>query len=185
MNAGRKFDVVFALSFFSHMPPMTWKRWVHRLLDHVADGGLLIFTTQGRSLWSGLGHPLFPRSGYWFQRQSEQKDLALEEYGTMIVSPYYVFDQLSLHPQARPIFFHEAFWWRAQDTFINEEADLPLGPPDGGPATNIGEGETERRLQAPDAERRLQALDAELRALRMSTSWKITAPLRALRSFLS
>jgi SAM-dependent methyltransferase len=44
-NAGRAFDVVFALSFFSHIPQTTWTRRLRRLLDCTLPGGLLIFTT--------------------------------------------------------------------------------------------------------------------------------------------
>jgi hypothetical protein len=35
-NVGRKFDVVFALSFFTHMPRSTWARWLYALMSHRA-----------------------------------------------------------------------------------------------------------------------------------------------------
>lgn len=43
----RRFDVVFALSFFSHMPRATFGPWLSKLFEAVAPGGLLIFTTHG------------------------------------------------------------------------------------------------------------------------------------------
>ena len=39
LSLGRKFDVVFALSFFSHMPKHSWTRWLRALARHTAAGG--------------------------------------------------------------------------------------------------------------------------------------------------
>src|ERR1700693_2168905 len=41
------FDVVFALSFFSHMPEVTFGRWLATLFAAVSPGGILVFTTHG------------------------------------------------------------------------------------------------------------------------------------------
>lgn len=43
----QKFAVVFALSFFSHIPHSTFGPWLERLLNAVAPNGLFIFTTHG------------------------------------------------------------------------------------------------------------------------------------------
>lgn len=135
LHVAEKFDVVFALSFFSHMPPVTWGRWVRKLFDIVADGGLLIFTTHGRVGWKAVNRPPLESEGYWFHPISEQKDIPTEEYGTMIVTPFYVFDQLRPAGGASPIFFREALWWGTQDTYIvqkprpDERPALKLPPP--------------------------------------------------------
>src|SRR4029077_2126088 len=42
-----RFDLVFALSFFSHMPKATWARWLQALFDVLLPGGHLLFTTHG------------------------------------------------------------------------------------------------------------------------------------------
>lgn len=42
-----QYDVVFALSFFSHMPITTWARWLVALAKATRTDGLLIFTTHG------------------------------------------------------------------------------------------------------------------------------------------
>ncbi len=41
-------DVIFAHSFFSHMPETTWARWLKALANALAPRGVLIFTTPGR-----------------------------------------------------------------------------------------------------------------------------------------
>src|SRR5690606_26332661 len=61
-----RYDVVFALSFFSHMPITTWQRWLARLADAVEPGGLLVFTTQGEASRAHFGDPDIPESGFWF-----------------------------------------------------------------------------------------------------------------------
>ena len=119
LDLGQRFGVVFALSFFSHMPHATWGRWFRKLLDLVAPSGLLIFTTHGRL--SGVkfyGNPQLDQEGYWFRPESEQKDLSTQEYGSTIVAPRYVFAQCARSPDAHPVFFREGLWFNHQDTYV-------------------------------------------------------------------
>ena len=114
----RKFAVVFALSFFSHMPHATWGRWFRKLLDATADRGLLIFTTHGRQSGKFFDNPLLDANGYWFRPESEQKDLSSDEYGSTIVAPRYVFSCFATSPGANPVFFQEGLWFNHQDTYV-------------------------------------------------------------------
>ena len=120
--APQLYDVAFALSFFSHMPDATWGRWVGALLKAVRPGGLLIFTTQGQSSAKIFGDPPLDENGYWFLADSEQKDLDVEEYGQTIVTPSYVFRQISAHGNAEPAFFQEGYWWGHQDVYVIRKA---------------------------------------------------------------
>lgn len=153
LPAGPRFDVVFALSFFSHIPNTTFYRWIQKLFDFVADGGLLVFTTHGRVGRKAVGDPVLEPEGYWFNPISEQFDLPVEDYGTMITSPYYVFRAIEQDPLAKPVFFEEAFWWGTQDTYIVQKS-RPFEMLDGPPGT---------------LEARLSALEAEVLALRLAT----------------
>src|SRR5262245_18726474 len=90
-NLSREFDIVFALSFFSHAPKRTFGGWLTALFRHVRPGGSLIFTTHVQvslqKLWNNsidLGN-----EGFWFAPESEQLDLDGAEYGTTISSPAY------------------------------------------------------------------------------------------------
>jgi len=60
------FDVVFALSFFSHMPPHTWGDWLEKLFSLVNIEGLIIFTTHGLHSSQYFGNPMIPDDGIWF-----------------------------------------------------------------------------------------------------------------------
>ena len=78
----REYDVIFALSFFSHMPRSSWGRWIQTLYRHVAPSGYLIFTTQGKESLKYQPDAVMPPDGFLFTSGSEQKDLASEEYGS-------------------------------------------------------------------------------------------------------
>ena len=113
----RKFDAVFALSFFSHMPQRTWRRWLVALSECLVDEGLLIFTTHGETSRQHFGNPEIPESGIWFDASSEQGDLDVVEYGSTIVSTDFVDRQLEgldLHLIRR----ETGVWWEHQDLYV-------------------------------------------------------------------
>jgi hypothetical protein len=118
VNSDKPFDVVFALSFFSHMPDRTWGRWLRTLLSMVTDGGLLIFTTHGRKSGKHFGNPQVDDQGYFFRPESEQADLATDEYGSTLVLPKYVFRKLNELPDTNLAYFEEGLWWEHQDTYV-------------------------------------------------------------------
>jgi SAM-dependent methyltransferase len=93
MQIGQKFDVIYALSFFTHMPKRTWGRWLSELANRLATGGILIFTTHGESALSRLGAPALGSDGFWFTAFSEQKDLSTVDYGATATS----FDFVNRH----------------------------------------------------------------------------------------
>ena len=117
------FDVVFALSFFSHMPDATFARWLKSLYDAVLPQGLLIFTTHGYQSLPHLGNPPFNKQGYWFRADSEQLDLPGEQYGLMAVTPAYVCDRIkSLPGNPQIAVFNEGLWWGHQDLWVVRKA---------------------------------------------------------------
>jgi len=119
------YDVVFALSFFSHMPITTWARWLVRLVQAAKVGGLVIFTTHGEHSRKYLGKPKIGELGFHFQRNSEQKDLPLDEYGNTTALPAFVRAVIATIPQAIEIEFGEGFWWGHQDMYVLQKvADL-------------------------------------------------------------
>ena len=64
-----QFDVVFALSFFTHMPKSTFGRWLARL-PRGPPSGQLAFTTHGLKKCTdfAIKPEDIPADGYWFQR---------------------------------------------------------------------------------------------------------------------
>lgn len=123
----RTFDVVFALSFFSHLPKSTFARWLRKLASLVRRGGYLIFTTHGmesRSQFPPVWQ--FDADGFYFYPTSEQKDLDTEEYGATLVMPQYVFNQISEISNFTLKYFHEGFWWDHQDVYIIKNTTMTL-----------------------------------------------------------
>jgi SAM-dependent methyltransferase len=121
-DLGHTFDVVFALSFFSHTPERRWARWLRRLLDHVSSGGILIFTTHGAAsakvIAEGLRTSVHPVNGFWFQGFSEQGDLDVQDYGTTVTLEEYVKRQIAVIPSAALERFQEFYWWGHQDLYV-------------------------------------------------------------------
>lgn len=115
----RKFQVVFALSFFSHMPPATWSRWLKSLWNCVDDSGFLAFTTHGAASRHHFNNPVIPDSGIWFWAASEQADLSTEDYGQTIVTIPFVLEQImNVLPDAYPRLVRPGYWWGHQDLYV-------------------------------------------------------------------
>jgi SAM-dependent methyltransferase len=120
-----QFDVVFALSFFSHMPITTWSRWLVRLIEATRFGGIIAFTTHGMVSRKYFGEPEIPELGFWFKAESEQADLAVEEYGQTIVTPAFVRKNIASMPFAELIDVREGYWWNHQDLYVLRRSELP------------------------------------------------------------
>jgi hypothetical protein len=113
-----QYDVVFALSFFSHMPIATWARWLVRLVGAARIGGLVVFTTHGAASLKYLGNPTVNELGFHFQRTSEQKDLPLDEYGNTVALPPFVKTVIGTIPQVETVLTREGYWWDHQDLYV-------------------------------------------------------------------
>jgi 2-polyprenyl-3-methyl-5-hydroxy-6-metoxy-1,4-benzoquinol methylase len=118
LSFDHRFDVVFALSFFSHMPEATFGRWLRRLWDLVDDGGILVFTTHGAESVKNFVNPEVSDAGFWFMPLSEQNDLDEREYGSTISLPQYVMKELSSFTNAADVTFSGAHWWGHQDLYV-------------------------------------------------------------------
>ena len=82
------FDVVLAVSFFSHLPAARFEAWLARLYALVADGGVLIFSTHGPQHLPG--REAMTDAGLAFAPVSETRRLEGSEYGTSWVTADYV-----------------------------------------------------------------------------------------------
>jgi SAM-dependent methyltransferase len=189
------FDVCFALSFFSHMPDATWSRWLNVLMKTVRPGGILIFTTHGlTSAAKYFDSPKLCDAGFWFKPESEQVDLDAAEYGQTVVTPRYVFRKLSKIQEALPILFQPGYWWEHQDIYVVKRAEKAGRTEHALIAALLQDTHAEiqyelaeARHELAEARHRLVMAEAQYRtvlqrvtALESSTSWRITAPLRAL-----
>ena len=112
------YDVIFSLSFFSHMPRQTWGRWLVAHFSQLKPGGALIFTTQGLESRKYFGFPEIPLDGFWYRAESEQYDLDTAEYGSTIVTRAFVENEVRQQIR-RPIhLYRQGFWWKHQDLYV-------------------------------------------------------------------
>ena len=118
LRIAKVFDVVFALSFFSHMPKSSFSRWLRKLASLTKPEGVLIFTTHGRVSQKYFPSCQFDADGFYFLPTSEQKDLSTEEYGSSVVTPDYVLRQLFEIPALTLTYFQEGYWWKHQDIYV-------------------------------------------------------------------
>jgi SAM-dependent methyltransferase len=118
LTLNRKFDVVFALSFFSHMPRSTWGRWIKALFTALDRPGYLVFTTHGLASVQHLGSPELPSDGFYFVAKSEQHDLSRTEYGSTIVTPGYVRAEILEQTGVPVCDYKSAYWWGHQDLWV-------------------------------------------------------------------
>lgn len=125
-STAKKYDVVFALSFFSHMPKSTFTLWLNSLASCLKPGGYLIFTTHGLVSRKYTGDVRFDRDGFYFLADSEQKDLDKAEYGTTVTKPKYVIDRISNDTPLSLKYFQEGCWWGHQDLYVAQFDDEPL-----------------------------------------------------------
>jgi cyclopropane fatty-acyl-phospholipid synthase-like methyltransferase len=116
LEVRESFDVIFALSFFSHMPDSTWGRWLARLAELLNAGGFILFTTHGYESLRRAHYPVDKFDGFRFNPSSEQNDLNPAEYGSTIVSLNYTIRQLPSN--CRLVHFSEAEWEGYQDVYI-------------------------------------------------------------------
>lgn len=112
-----QFRVIFALSFFSHMPINTWERWLRKLFSLVQNEGILIFTCHGKTS-ANNGSITIPESGFLYINNSEQKDLSFEEYGSTLTLPYFVFKCIDQLENVTHVEYLPSYWWGHQDLYI-------------------------------------------------------------------
>lgn len=119
LRLNAEYDVIFALSFFSHMPETSWGRWVKALFSGLKENGFLIFTTHGLATVKLMGNTIdIPSNGFWFAPNSEQRDIDTEEYGSTVVTPDYVIEEIYQQTHAPLVLYRHAFWWTHQDLYV-------------------------------------------------------------------
>jgi hypothetical protein len=119
-SPSEKYDVVFALSFFTHMPRVSFGRWLRTLFNALNVPGYLVFTTHGLKTCPsyGLKPDDLPADGFWFAPLSEQKDLDAAEYGATLTTPDFVIGEIYRQTGAPIVAFKHGEWWGHQDLWI-------------------------------------------------------------------
>jgi SAM-dependent methyltransferase len=87
-DPGRRFDLIWVASLFSHLPPGLFQRWLRRLTQLLTPDGVLLFTVHDQALLPD-DMPM-PAEGMLFIAGSENPDLDPSRYGTTFVTEAYV-----------------------------------------------------------------------------------------------
>ena len=124
-SAPEKYDVVFALSFFSHMPKSSFGRWLKVLSNCLKPSGHLIFTTHGLKKCScfGITPEDIPADGIWYQSWSEYKDLDTGEYGMTITTPDFIIGEIHRVLHSPIAVYRHGYWWGDQDLWVVERGN--------------------------------------------------------------
>jgi SAM-dependent methyltransferase len=89
---GRRFDMIWAASLFSHLPDELFRRWVARLAALLEPGGVLAFSVHDQAILpEGM---TVAESGLCYLPASENDDLDPAIYGTTYVTADYVLEVL-------------------------------------------------------------------------------------------
>ena len=112
------YDVVFVLSLFSHLPRSTWARWLKRLYEGVAPGGVLVFTTHGARA-TAFDKVTLDDEGFYFAPSSESSAIDPNEYGTTFTSEAFVRARIAETVGVEQLMHvaHEQFW-NHQDAYV-------------------------------------------------------------------
>ena len=84
----RKFDYIFASSFFTHMPETTFARWMETLYGLLTEHGILVFSTRDASMIPPSLET--PPTGILFLAHSESRTLDTNQYGSTFVDAEFV-----------------------------------------------------------------------------------------------
>ena len=114
------YDVVFALSFFSHLPRSSFGRWIQALYETLSTPGYLVFTTHGikSCAFQGITPADLPADGFWYRPTSEQYDLDPSEYGTSITTPDFVIGEIYRQTRAPIVEYRQGAWWGHEDLWV-------------------------------------------------------------------
>lgn len=120
LRISERFDLIFALSFFTHIPDETFGGWLKALHGLLNLGGCLVFTTKAKKAYdkTGWDQSLIETHQSVFFEISEQQDLPNTEYGGMFAMPSYVVTKVWESTQAPICLLRENFWWDLQDLYV-------------------------------------------------------------------
>ena len=117
------YDFIFVLSLFSHLPKVPFERWLAKLYDLLAPGGVLMFTTHGEfTIRKNVEHYTLnfdAETGFGYRTESDQQDLSSDDYGTTVVTMPFVYNTAArCVPDAEILSFRSGAWFQLQDEWL-------------------------------------------------------------------
>ncbi|HEX4781188.1 MAG TPA: class I SAM-dependent methyltransferase [Usitatibacter sp.] len=111
-----RYDLVFVLSMFTHLPPVRWAAWMRKLFSAVAPGGHLVFSVHHENV---PGHQIrYGPDGTFFVASSESTELGADAYGTTFATRAWVEAEVRRALGQPPTAYRETAFWHGQDAVI-------------------------------------------------------------------
>lgn len=118
-----RYDLVFVLSLFTHLPVTVWGRWLKALAGALTPGGVLVLSVHNEAYARALDCR-FDADGVCFIPSSESSDLDPEQYGTTLTTRAFVEHEIERALGRAPALYVENAFWVGQD------AVAVVAPPD-------------------------------------------------------
>ena len=93
LHVDERFDLVFVLSLFSHLPDEIFGPWLTKLYSLLTDHGTLVFSTLGESALPPSSR--LNSRGFLYSERSESAAVPATHYGTLWASTDYVAARIS------------------------------------------------------------------------------------------
>jgi len=113
----QRYELVFVLSLFTHLPVEDWGRWLKVLAAAVAPGGMLVFSVHSEALAAAQG-VRFDDRGVHFVPSSESPSLDPARYGTTFTTRAVVERELHKAIGKRPLHYADDAFWVGQDAVV-------------------------------------------------------------------
>ncbi|HXF80776.1 MAG TPA: class I SAM-dependent methyltransferase [Usitatibacter sp.] len=111
-----RYDLVFVLSMFTHLPPARWGAWLRALFAAVEPGGLLVFSVHQEKV---PGHDIaYGPDGTLFIASSESRELGADQYGTTFTTRAWVESEVRRALGRPPTAYRETCFWNGQDAVV-------------------------------------------------------------------
>ena len=112
-----KYDLVFVLSMFTHLPTRMWVPWLRALQRMVKPGGLLVFSVHNEDVAREIGVGFNP-AGTHFIASSESSSIDGQTYGTTFTTRKFVEDSVSGVFGTKPLHYQAQGFWNGQDGVV-------------------------------------------------------------------
>lgn len=110
-----RYELVFVLSLFTHLPVPAWQGWLRALGRAVAPGGVLLISVHSEDLAREELGVTLNDEGYCFLQHSESPSLDPEKYGTTLTTRRRVEDEIRAAFGTGPALYLPGAFWVGQD----------------------------------------------------------------------
>jgi SAM-dependent methyltransferase len=112
-----RYDLVFVLSLFTHLPVADWQRWLKALASAVEPGGLLLLSFHSERVAEDYGVEL-GEDGCFFAASSESPSLDPQRYGTTLTTRDVVEREITEALGIEPVLYQPLAFWVGQDAVV-------------------------------------------------------------------